>query len=88
MCTMFTKSHWSPVNVEIFYICLTFDRILLVILTGFSWALINKSALFMFNLFDFLQKCLVLIRKMLVNMSSFVKRFVNTDVLLATVAMM
>ncbi len=37
---VFTKSRQSSVNDEIFYICLTFGSILLVMLTGFSWALI------------------------------------------------
>ncbi len=33
---VFTKSCWSSVNDEIFYICLMFGSILLVILTSFS----------------------------------------------------
>ncbi len=50
MCWLvFTKGGWSSVNDELFYICLTFGSILLFILTGFSWALINTSAVFMVN---------------------------------------
>ncbi len=69
------KSHRSSVNDEIFYICLTYGSILLVNLTSFSWALINTSALFMVNMSNVVQKCLALIRKMLISMSDFVKNF-------------
>ncbi len=44
--SLFTKSHRSSVYYEIFYICLTFGSILLIILISFSWDLINISALF------------------------------------------
>ncbi len=70
---VFMKSHQLSVNDEIFYISLIFGSILLVNFTSFSWALINTSALFMINMSNFLQKCLMLIRKMLVNMFNVVK---------------
>ncbi len=38
-----------------FYICLKFGSILLVILTSFSWALINTSALLMVSMSDVVQ---------------------------------
>ncbi len=60
---------------RIYYICLMFSHILVVILTGFNWALINTLALCMVNMSNNVQKCLALIRKMSVNMSDVVKRF-------------
>ncbi len=61
------KSRPSSVNDEIFYICLMYGHILLVNLISFSWTLINTSALFMVNMSNVVQKCLALIRKMLVS---------------------
>ncbi len=69
---MFTKSRRSSVNDEIFYICL-FGSILPVILTSFSWAMTNTSAVFMVNMSDIVQKSPALIRKTLVNMFNVIK---------------
>ncbi len=40
---VFMKRCWSSANDEIFYICLTFGSILWVILTCFSWTLLDIS---------------------------------------------
>ncbi len=67
----FKKCSRKVASHEIFYICLTFRSILLVISTSIS--LVNISALFMINKSDVVQKCPALIRKMWVDMSDVVK---------------
>ncbi len=66
MMSAFTKSHWLLVSNEICYIYPKFGCIPAVIVTGFSWTLINTSPLL-----------LTWMRKILVNMSD-VKLFVTT----------
>ncbi len=69
-CSQKGASHQSD---KIFYTSL-FGSILLVILTGFSWALINMPALLIFDMSD-VQKCPALTRNPSANMSNVVKIF-------------
>ncbi len=47
--------------VKYFTFVLMFGTILLVILTHFSWAILNTAVLIMVSMFDIVQKCLALI---------------------------